>query len=131
MDTTIFTKIVNDEIPSYKIIENDHFLAFLDAFPIAKGHTLVIPKNIETDKFFDLDKETYEGLMSFAFDVAKKIEIAIPCNRVGVAVLGLEVPHAHVHLVPISTESDLSFTKSKLQLTDAEFRKIQKVIQEA
>ena len=122
---SLFDKIVSKEIPSYIVAESTDYLAFLDAFPIAIGHTLVIPKHNATDNLFDLDKKNYDGLMSFAYKVAKGIEKAIPCNRVGVAVLGLEVPHAHVHLMPITKESDISFLKPKLELTKPEFLDIQ------
>ena len=124
---SIFTKIVQGEIPAYKVAENDKFLAFLDAFPIAKGHTLVIPKK-EVDRIWDLDKETYTELMAFAYDVAAGIEKAIPCNRVGVTVMGLEIPHAHVHLVPMSNLNDMDFTKEKPSFTKEEMEKIRKSI---
>ncbi|MEI7422354.1 MAG: HIT family protein [Prolixibacteraceae bacterium] len=117
---TIFSKIVAGEIPCYKVAESENFLAFLDIFPLAKGHVLVIPKK-EVDYLFDLDQETYTGLMSFARKVALAIGKAIPCKRVGVAVLGLEVPHAHIHLVPLNSESDINFSKPKLQFTSEEF----------
>ncbi len=120
---SIFTKIVNGEIPSYKIAEDEHFYAFLDIFPLTKGHTLVIPKK-EVDYIFDLDDATYTGLMAFSKKVAHAIEKAIPCLRVGVAVLGLEVPHAHVHLVPLQTEGDLNFSNKKLELSQEEFLEI-------
>ena len=112
---SIFTKIINGEIPSYKVAENDQYIAILDAFPLVEGHVLVIPKQ-EVDKIFDLDKETYNGLMDFAYDIAKAIEKAIPCIRVGVAVVGLEVPHVHVHLVPLNSMKDMNFENPKLQL---------------
>ena len=112
---SIFTRIINGEIPSYKIAENDQYIAILDAFPLVEGHVLVIPKQ-EVDKIFDLDKETYSGLMDFAYDIAKAIEKAIPCLRVGVAVVGLEVPHVHVHLVPLNSMDDINFKNPKLQL---------------
>ena len=120
---SIFTKIVNGEIPAYKIAENENYLAFLDVFPLVKGHTLVIPKK-EVDKIFDLDKETYLGLMDFAYNVAKAVEKAVPCKRVGVAVVGLEVPHTHVHLVPLNTMNDINFTRPKLKLEDGEMKEI-------
>lgn len=122
--SSIFGKIIAGEIPSYKVAENGDFLAFLDAFPIVKGHTLVIPKKVNTDKLFELERGIYNGLMDYTYTVAKGIEKVIPCNRVGVAVLGLEVPHAHVHLVPITAETDLSFAKPKLQLSTEEFEEI-------
>lgn len=113
---SIFTKIINGEIPSYKIAENDKYIAILDAFPLVEGHVLVIPKK-EVDKIFDLDKETYLGLMDFSYEIAQAIEKAIPCLRVGVAVVGLEVPHVHVHLVPLNTMQDINFSNPKLQLS--------------
>lgn len=113
---SIFTKIINGEIPSYKIVENDHYIAILDAFPLVEGHVLVIPK-MEVDKIFDLDKETYLGLMNFSYEIAQAIEKAIPCLRVGVAVVGLEVPHVHVHLVPLNSMQDINFSNPKLQLS--------------
>ncbi len=120
---SIFTKIVNGEIPAWKVAEDENFLAFLDISPVAKGHTLVIPKK-EVDYLFDLDDETYTGLQLFAKKVAIGIQNAIPCKRVGVMVLGLEVPHAHIHLVPMQSEADLlNFTK-KLTLTKEEMAEI-------
>ncbi len=107
---TIFTKIANGDIPSYKVAENDKFYAFLDINPMAEGHTLVIPKE-EVDYIFDLTSDLYSGLWSFAHDVAKALKSAIPCQRVGVAVLGMEVPHTHIHLVPLQSEKDLDFRK--------------------
>ena len=120
---TLFSKIVAGEIPSYKIAENEEFYAFLDIFPISKGHTLVIPK-VETDYIFDIDDETLGRMMIFAKKVALAIRKAIPCKRVGVAVLGLEVPHAHIHLIPIVTEGDMHFGKPKLKLTPDELKTI-------
>lgn len=118
---TIFTKIAKGEIPSYKVAENENFYAFLDINPLAKGHTLVIPKNTEDDYIFNLDDKTYEGLWAFAKQVASAIKSAIPCKRVGVAVLGLEVPHTHINLVPLQSEGDLDFRKEKLSLSQEEF----------
>src|SRR4051812_19195174 len=112
---SIFTRIVNGEIPSYKVAENDRFFAFLDISPLAKGHTLVIPKK-EVDYIFDLDPETYSGLMEFSKTVAHAIKQAIPCNRVSLHVIGLEVPHAHVHLIPINNMNDCNFANPKLKL---------------
>ena len=126
---SIFSKIVAGEIPCYKIAENDQFLAFLDIFPLKKGHILVIPKK-EVDYLFDLDNATYLGLMSFAKDIASAIKKSIPCNRIGVAVLGLEVPHAHVHLIPINSESDMNFRNEKLKLSKEEFEEIAQKIRE-
>lgn len=107
---SIFTKIINGDIPCYKVAETDDFLAFLDINPNSKGHTLCIPKQ-EVDKLFDLDESTFSGLMKFSRNVAKAIEKTIPCNRVGMTVIGLEVPHAHVHLIPLNTMSDAQFIK--------------------
>ncbi len=118
--SSIFTKIVKGEIPSYKIAEDEKFYAFLDIHPLAKGHTLVIPKK-EVDYIFDLDDETIKGLFSFAKKVARAIEKVVECKRIGIAVLGLEVPHAHVHLVPINGIYDIDFSKPKLSLSKEEF----------
>ncbi|MDD3458143.1 MAG: HIT family protein [Weeksellaceae bacterium] len=120
---SIFTKIIKGEIPSFKIAENEDFIAFLDAFPVVKGHVLVVPKK-EVDKIFDLDKSTYNQLMEFAYDIAQGIEKAIPCLRVGMAVVGLEVPHVHVHLIPLNKMSDISFTGPKLELEQEEMKEI-------
>lgn len=120
---SIFTKIIKGEIPAYKIAEDENYLAFLDIFPIKKGHTLVIPKK-EVDYIFDLDAETLSGLTLFAQKVAKAIDQAIDCERVGMAVIGLEVPHAHVHLVPLHGVHDIDFSKPKLQFTPDEFQEI-------
>lgn len=109
---TIFTKIAKGEIPSFKVAENDEFYAFLDISPLAKGHTLVIPKNVEDDYIFHLDEKTYEGLWAFARKVAIAIKAAVPCQRVGVCVLGMEVPHTHIHLVPLQTEADMDIKKN-------------------
>lgn len=117
---TIFTKIANGEIPSFKVAENDEFYAFLDINPLAKGHTLVIPKHVEDDYIFNLDPKVYEGLWAFAREVAVALKAAVPCKRVGVAVLGMEVPHTHIHLVPLQSEGDLDFRKPKLQLSAEE-----------
>ena len=117
---SIFSKIVNGEIPCYKVAEDENYLAFLDIFPLVKGHVLVIPK-VEIDYLFDLDDQKYTGLMLFTKRVALALKKAIPCKKVGVAVLGLEVPHAHIHLVPLNSESDINFSKPKLTLTAAEF----------
>jgi len=115
---TIFTKIAKGEIPSYKVAENEEFYAFLDISPLALGHTLVIPKNVEDDYIFNLDPKTYEGLWTFARKVAVALKAAVPCKRVGVAVLGMEVPHTHIHLVPLQTEGDLDFRKARPQITE-------------
>ena len=119
---TIFTRIAKGEIPSYKVAEDENYYAFLDINPLAKGHTLVIPKNTEADYIFDLDEETYQGLTAFARKVAVALKAAIPCKRIGVAVLGMEVPHTHIHLVPLQTEADLDFRKEKLAMTPEEFK---------
>ena len=113
---SVFTKIINGEIPSYKIAENTNYIAILDAFPLVEGHVLIIPKQ-EVDKIFDLDKQSYLGLMDFAYDIAQAVEKAIPCLRVGIAVVGLEVPHVHVHLVPLNSMQDINFSNPKLQLS--------------
>ncbi|MBR0533109.1 MAG: HIT family protein [Bacteroidales bacterium] len=118
---TIFSLIAAGQIPSYKVAEDENYYAFLDINPLAKGHTLVIPKK-EVDYIFDLDDETYAGLCAFAKKVAVAIKAAIPCKRVGVAVLGMEVPHTHIHLVPLQTEGDLDFRKKKLEMTPEEFK---------
>lgn len=119
METTLFTKIVNGEIPAYKVAEDDRFLAFLDAFPTTKGHTLVIPKQ-QVDYIFDLEEELYMGLMAFARKVAAAVEKAVPCKRIGVAVVGLEVPHAHVHLIPLNSMQDMNFA-NKQKFSKEEF----------
>ena len=121
---TIFTRIAAGEIPSYKCAESEDFYAFLDISPRAKGHTLVIPKHVEDDYIFHLDQKTYEGLWAFARKVAVALKAAVPCKRVGVAVLGMEVPHTHIHLVPLQTEGDMDFRKAKLQLQPEEMAAI-------
>ena len=120
---SIFTKIINGEIPAWKVAEDENFFAFLDIFPVAKGHTLVIPKK-EVDYLFDLDDETYIGMQLFAKKVALGIQKAIPCKKVGVMVLGLEVPHAHIHLVPMQSEADLLNFSKKLSLSKEEMAEI-------
>ncbi len=124
---SIFTEIINGEIPSYKIAENETCMAFLDVFPLQKGHTLIVPKK-EVDKLFDLDDSSYSKLFSFSKYVAKAIEKAFPCNRVGVAVIGLEVPHAHIHLIPINDMDDMNFANNKLKLQPQEFIDIAEAI---
>jgi histidine triad (HIT) family protein len=124
---TIFSKIVAGEIPCYKVAEDENYLAFLDIFPLVKGHVLVIPK-VEVDYLFDLDSDTYAGLMLFARKVALAIGKTIECKRVGVVVLGLEVPHAHVHLVPLNSERDIDFSAPKLKLSPDEFNSIASLI---
>lgn len=120
---SIFSKIAAGEIPSYKIAEDDRYFAFLDINPVAEGHTLVIPKR-EEDYIFDLDDDEYAGLQLFAKKVAKAIKKAMPCKRVGVAVMGLEVPHAHIHLIPINKESDMNFFGGKLKPSDERMKEI-------
>ena len=127
---SIFSRIVNGEIPSWKVAEDENYYAFLDINPLAKGHTLVIPK-MEEDYIFNLPAETYTGLWSFANKVAKALDIAVPSQRVGVAVLGMEVPHAHIHLVPLNSEKDLDFGKEKLSLTKEEFAALAESISKA
>lgn len=125
--SSIFTKIINGEIPAYKIAEDDNFIAFLDAMPLVKGHTLVVPKE-ETDLIFDLETEEYKNLWAFAQEVAKKVKSAIPCVRVGVAVVGLEVPHAHIHLIPLNKMDDMNFKNERLKLSPEEYAEIQNSI---
>ncbi|MDR3188274.1 MAG: HIT family protein [Prevotellaceae bacterium] len=125
--STIFSKIASGEIPSYKVAADGDYYAFLDINPIAKGHTLVIPRK-EVDYLFDLDDKTLSGLWLFAQKAAKAIQAVIPCKRVGVAVLGLEVPHAHIHLIPLSSEADVDFKKPKLKLEKEELESIAKAI---
>ena len=124
---TIFSRIINGEIPCYKIAENDKFFAFLDINPVQKGHTLVVPKN-EVDYIFDIEDNDLAEMMVFAKQIAVRIKEVIPCTKVGVAVIGLEVPHAHIHLVPMQNEGDLDFKRPKLQLEKEEFEEIQKKI---
>jgi len=123
MSDSIFTKIIKGEIPCYKIAEDDCFIAFLDVFPIKKGHTLVVPK-AQIDYLFDLDDSLLSDLMIFAKKVAQKMERAISCERIGIAVIGLEVPHAHIHLVPLDTVGDIDFSQPKLQLSTMEMTEI-------
>lgn len=120
---TIFSKIIAGEIPCYKVAENDNYFAFLDINPLAKGHTLVVPK-CETDYIFDLDDQTLGGMVVFAKEVASKIKKMTGCKKVAMVVLGLEVPHAHIHLIPMNTESDVDFRKEKLKLSPEEFSQI-------
>jgi len=126
--STIFTKIINGEIPSYKVAEDEHFLAFLDVNPNAKGHTLCIPKQ-EVNKLFDMDDASYLGLMQFSKKVAAALEKTIPCKRIGMAVIGLEVPHAHVHLIPLNEMDEMRF-QNKVKLSHEEFEVLAKSIQE-
>jgi Diadenosine tetraphosphate (Ap4A) hydrolase and other HIT family hydrolases len=120
---TIFSRIIAGEIPCYKVAEDDRFFAFLDINPVSKGHTLVVPK-IEEDYLFNLDDVTLQAYILFAKKVAKAIEKAVPCKRVGVAVIGLDVPHAHIHLVPLNSEADINFAKEKLKLSPEEMKSI-------
>lgn len=120
---SIFSKIISGDIPCYKVAEDEHFFAFLDINPLAKGHTLVVPKK-EVDKLFDLDDETYMGLMAFAKSVAAGIEASFECNRVAMSIIGLEVPHAHIHLIPINRMADVDFSRPKLQLESGEMQEI-------
>jgi histidine triad (HIT) family protein len=124
---TIFSRIVKGEIPCYKIAENEQFFAFMDINPVAVGHTLVIPKR-EDDYIFNLEYDEIGAMMVFAKKVAKAIEKAVPCKRIGVAVIGLEVPHAHIHLIPISQEGDMDFKKEHVHMSEEEFREVQKRI---
>ena len=127
MSVSVFTKIIKGEIPSYKIAENDHFYAFLDIFPLVKGHTLIVPK-LEVDKFFDVPDELLGEWLVFARPIAKALERSFPCNRVGVSVVGLEVAHAHMHLITINSADDMNFAHPKLKLTEAEFKAVQEKI---
>ncbi len=124
---TIFSKIIAGQIPSYKIAEDDKFFAFLDIFPLGEGHVLVVPKK-ETDNLFDLDDAFLGSMLLFAKPIAKAIEKAFPCNRCGISVIGLEVPHAHMHLLPINSADDLNFTRGKLKLTPEELHIVQQKI---
>lgn len=124
---TLFSKIIAGEIPSYKIAENDLFYAFLDVFPLREGHVLVVPKT-ETDKFFDLSEEYLAGMLVFAKPIAKAIEKSFDCKRVGLEVIGLEVPHAHLHLIPINESNDLNFVQPKLKVTPERLQQIQQLI---
>ena len=121
---TIFTRIAQGEIPSYKVAENEDYYAFLDISPLAPGHTLVIPKKVEDDYIFHLDEPVYAGLWAFARKVATALKAAVPCKRVGVAVLGMEVPHTHIHLVPLQTEGDLDFRKERPAVTPEQMAQI-------
>jgi len=117
---TLFTRIIQGEIPCHKIAENDKFIAFLDITPVAKGHTLVVPK-MEVDYFFDLNSDLLAEINLFAKEVASKLQRAIPCRRIGVAIIGLEVPHAHVHLIPLNTMADINFSAERLKMSHEEF----------
>jgi histidine triad (HIT) family protein len=126
---SIFTRIISGEIPCYKIAENDDFLAFLDIMPVERGHTLVVPKK-EVNYIFDMDDDALSGLHIFAKRVAKAVEAAVPCLRIGVAVVGLEVPHTHVHLIPLHSIGSLSFTKERVQMSKEEFEALAAAIKE-
>ena len=126
---TIFSRIISGEIPSYKVAENEHYYAFLDINPLAKGHTLVVPKQ-EVDYFYDLDDNTLEGMIVFAKQVAQKIKAFSGCKKVATVVLGLEVPHAHIHLIPMNSEKDVDFSREKLILTPEEFSEIASALRE-
>ncbi|MXV37434.1 HIT domain-containing protein [Flavobacteriaceae bacterium Ap0902] len=127
---SIFTKIINNELPAFKIAENEDYIAFLDAFPLVEGHTLVVPKK-EVDKIWDLDQETYTGLMNFAYEIAQAIEDSIPCLRVGMSVIGLEVPHTHVHLVPLNQMDDINFANPKKEFSQEKMQAIADKIKSA
>ena len=124
---TLFSKIINGDIPSYKIAESEKFYAFLDIFPLQKGHTLIVPK-IEVDKIFDIPDTYLSELLVFAKPIAAAIEKSFPCNRVGMVTVGLEVPHAHLHLIPINVAADMEFSQPKLSLSTEEFKSIQDII---
>jgi len=126
---SLFTKIINGEIPCYKVAEDDRYFAFLDINPLKKGHTLVVPKQ-ETDYIFDLDDDMIAGMIVFSKKIAVAIKTAIPCKRIGVVILGLEIPHAHIHLVPMDSMEDVNFKNPKLRLTPEEFKEIAKNISE-
>ena len=125
--STIFSKIINGEIPCYKVHENDEFIAFLDVFPVTKGHVLVIPK-IETDYIFDIEDSSYTRMWQYAKKIAKALKLSFKCERVGISVIGLEVAHAHIHLLPINSLEDMNFTKQKMNLSKQEFEEIAKAI---
>ena len=125
---TIFSRIAAGEIPSWKVAESDDFYAFLDLNPLAEGHTLVIPRNVEDDYIFNLEPELYEGLWAFARKVARALEAAVPCKRIGVAVLGMEVPHTHIHLVPLQSEGDLDFRKKRPEIPSERMEQIAKAV---
>ena len=127
---SLFTKIINGEIPCYKVAENDLFIAFLDILPVAKGHTLVVPKK-EIDYIFDLPETELKELNLFAKQVARKIQAVVPCKKVGVSVIGLEVPHAHMHLIPINNISDMNFEKERLKFTNEEYTELAQLISNA
>lgn len=125
--STIFSKIINGEIPCYKVHENDEFIAFLDVFPVTKGHVLVIPKK-ETDYIFDIEDSSYARMWQYAKKIAKALKLSFKCERVGISVIGLEVAHAHIHLLPINSLEDMNFSKQKMNLSKQEFEEIAKAI---
>lgn len=127
---TLFTRIINGEIPCYKIAENDQFIAFLDILPVSKGHTLIVPKK-EIDYIFDLPDEELQALNVFAKEVARKIQAVIPCKKIGISVIGLEVPHAHMHLIPINKIHDMNFEKERLKFTPEEYTELSQKISNA
>lgn len=127
---TLFTRIINGEIPCYKIAENELFIAFLDILPVAKGHALIVPKK-EIDYIFDLPNEELQALNIFAKEVARKIQAVIPCKKIGISVIGLEVPHAHMHLIPINTIHDMNFEKERLKFTPEEYTELAQKISNA
>lgn len=127
--STVFTKIINGDIPSYKIAENEYCYAFLDIFPLQLGHCLVVPK-IEVDQLYELDSTYFSELMNFSKQIARAMKLALSCNRIGSAVIGLEVPHAHIHLIPINNMDDMNFSNEKLNLSSEEFESIAKKIRE-
>lgn len=127
---SIFSRIISGEIPCHKIAENDHYFAFLDIMPLAPGHVLVVPKK-ETDYIFDLDDDILGGILPFAKDIAKAMEKVMPCERIGISVIGLEVPHAHVHLIPLRTMDDINFSRPKLKMSSAELEEIANKIRSA
>ncbi|MCE2770446.1 MAG: HIT family protein [Saprospiraceae bacterium] len=127
---SIFSRIINGEIPAWKVAESEHFLAFLDVRPLAKGHTLIVPK-VETDYFFDLSDEEISGIMLFSKKVASALRSSLPCLRIGMSVIGLEVPHAHVHLVPLNSMGDINFSNTKLNLSAEEMEAIAASIRSA
>ncbi len=127
---SIFTRIIKGEIPCHKLAEDDRYFAFLDINPVQKGHALVVPKK-EVDQLFDLDRGTLEGILVFAKEVARKIKAVVPCERIGISVVGLEVPHAHVHLIPISSVSDMDFSRPRVELTQKEFADLAERIRNA
>ena len=127
---SIFSRIIAGEIPCYKLAENDHFIAFLDVMPVAKGHALVVPKK-EVDYIFDMDTDLLRDINVFAKDVAAKIQRVVPCQRIGIAVIGLEVPHAHMHLVPLNTIGDINFQKERLKFTPEEYTALAEAIRNA